>query len=309
MNEVAQLETQIARFADVVGRLRPSAATRRDGHIASIPLGPEFGEISMGTLVAMANNPAHPMMQQVEVTCGGIPDGKGNRIPCATQDRFQCVAFFSEGTICEACRAKWEEQQANSEKKKKWEALCPASFLDTETAHAGFPKAQYRDLRAWDGTTSLFFKGASGLGKTRLAVLLLKRAMHLGKTIGILWPWDVKTLAQNYDSTFDSYSKVPVLLIDDPFLKVCRESKLVDVLKDLIDRRMLNERVTIFTSQISSSSDMAEAKEYGEASNADIERIDAILRRLKESCQVVLFEKATTAPAKSESQDELAPFG
>ncbi|MBS0328258.1 MAG: ATP-binding protein [Proteobacteria bacterium] len=296
MSVVAELEFQIVRLADAVGLLRPSSAhTRALGRIAAQPLEFAFGGATMDDLAALAR-PDHPLMRCVETTCS---QGCG-----ATWKHEASWEYFSSVTACDACRAKWEEKEANDLKKKKWEALCPSSFLDTDTKHAGFPRRQYAQLKDWVGERSLFFHGPSGQGKSRLAVLLMKRALHLGKTVGILWPWDIKTLAQNYDSTFDSYSKVPVLLVDDPFLKVCRESKLVDVLKDLIDRRMLNEKVTIFTSQIATSSDMTGAKEYGEASNADIERIDAILRRLKESCEILQF---LPDQPKVEIQEE-APF-
>ena len=49
--------------------------------------------------------------------------------------------------------------------------------------------------------------------------------------------------------------------------------------------------------EVGTEKEIAEGKEFGEAKDADLERIRAILRRLRDSCQVVSF-------ASGEDQEE-----
>lgn len=296
-----RMEQQVARLADAIGTLKPSAAQRRDGHISACPL----DEISPGLTVAglayLHNHPDHPLMQMVEVTCHGIPDGQTSRKPCPDGAKFMCREFFAEVTVCDGCHATYLEQERMGRMKKAWEHLCPAGFRDTDKTHAGFPKAQAAQLKEWDGGKSLFLFGPTGHGKTRLAMLMLKRVMLRGMIVGVLWPEKLRSLVQGYDNTtFDHYTTHDVLLMDDVLLTACRESKLVDAVKMLLDVRMRNNKATIFTSQIGTEEEIAGGKEFGEAKSADLERIKAILRRLRETCTVVSFAEAVAVQGEGE---------
>lgn len=296
-----RLEGQIARFADLIGTMKPSAAQRRDGHISTLSIGDIFDGISMGQLASLGRIPDHPMMQMIEVECHGAPAPGGGRTPCPTGARFQCRVYFSEVTACDDCVARYNEADAMGRVKKHWEKICPKGFRDTDKAHAGFPKVQLDELKDWVGTKSLFFYGPTGKGKTRLALLMLKRAMMKNHWVGVLWPDKLRSLVQGYDSTtFDHYAAFDVLLMDDPLITGGRESKLVDAIKNLLDVRMRENKATIITSQIGTEDELAGAKEFGDAKTADMERIKAVVRRLRESCQVVSFGQAVAGQAEGE---------
>lgn len=268
--------------------------------LANLSLGPLFGEIRMNQLAYFAHHPEHPMMQQVEIPCHGRPDPANEtiRIACPTGATVRCARYFSEVSACQDCRDKWEETQGAQRLTKHWEKICPKGYRDTDRTHAGFPKAQWEALtnpERWNGQQSLFFHGPTGKGKSRLAFLMLWRAMVANRWVGVLWPEKLRSLGQGFDSTtFDHYAAFDVLLMDDPLLTACRESKLVDSVKMLIDVRMREKRATILTSQIGTEEEITQGKEFGDAKVADKERIAAILRRLKESCRVISF--VTAAP-------------
>ncbi len=286
------LEVQIARFADLVGSLKPSAAQRRDGHISTLHCGDDLGGMSIGGLAMLHNTPDHPLRELIDTACSK-----------ACGATFKAERWYANVTACDACAEKAKQDAAMERAKKHWEKICPKGFLNTDRKHDGFPRAQHAKLKDWTGTQSLFFYGPTGQGKTRLALLMLKRAMLRNHWVGVLWPEKLKSLTQGFDSTtFDHYARFDVLLMDDPLITAGRESKLVDALKNLIDVRIREGRATIITSQIGSEEEIAEAKEFGDAKTADIERIKALRRRFIEDALVIGF-------APVEPKIDPLPFG
>lgn len=259
-------------------------------HISRLSCGPDLAEMTVWELAHLHQHPEHPMRELVDSACS---QGCG-----AT---FQCERWVSQVTCCDECATKSKEADALARVKKHWEKICPKGFRDTDKTHAGFPKVQLAELKDWNCDKSLLLYGPTGQGKTRLGLLMLKRSMMRNHWVGVLWPEKLRSLVQGYDSTvFDHYAGFDVLLMDDPLITGCRESKLVDALKNLIDVRMREKKVTIITSQIGSEEELAGAKEFGEAKTADMERIKAIVRRLREDCKVVSFATAVAVQGEGE---------
>ena len=285
----AGLEANIVRLADAIGTMRPSANQRRDGHIATLNCGPELGDMSIADLAHLHRNPDHWLLELVDTECS---QGCGAK--------FQAARWVASRTACDECIEKAADLAAKGRVKKHWEKICPKGFRDTDKKHAGFPKLQLDQLNGWTGTESLFLYGPTGMGKTRLAMLMIRRAMMKNHWVGVLWPEKLRSLTQGFDnSTFDHFAAYDVLLMDDPLLTACRESKLVDAVKMLVDVRMREKRATIFTSQIGTEEEVTDGKEFGEAKGADKERIKAVLRRIKETCRVISFAKATPADGEA----------
>jgi DNA replication protein DnaC len=223
-------------------------------------------------------------------------DGRHVRARCETV--VECTRIVAPFVACDACRSRIAKEDLAAIYQKTWERICPERFRKTDTTHADFPRAIYADLKKGDPKQSLFLFGPTGSSKTRVGMLMLKRALLRGRRVGVLWPEQIHLLTKGYDNAmFDRYADYDDLLLDDSFLTACRESKLLDTVKLLLDVRMRHERVTIFTSQIGTEEEIASAKEYGEAKTADLERIKAIIRRLRESCVIVSF--AQVDPQKS----------
>lgn len=210
-----------------------------------------------------------------------------------------CERIKSPFIACDSCIEKHLEAEKDGRQKKYWEHVCPERFRSTDQTFKDWPAAIWRTVRTEQNANpkrSFFLYGPTGTCKTRMGMLLLKYALRDDRRVGVLWPEKLRTLSQGFDnSAFDRYAEYDVLLLDDVLLTAVRESKLMDALKQLIDVRMRHERPFIITSQIGSEDDLKDGKEFGDAKAADVERIKALLRRLREDCLVVPFAQPKPA--------------
>jgi DNA replication protein DnaC len=248
--------------------------------------------ITMDQLAAVARDPQSEAMKMVEAECS---QGCGAK--------FTCVQVFAALTACEECRRKADEADALERAKKHWENLCPSGLRDTRTAHEDFPRAQYQQLKPWAGESSLFFYGDTRSGKTRLALLMLKRALLRRKYVGVLWPEDFESMKNSRDaaSELKRYGTYDVLLLDDILLTGARDERLSGWLKNLLDYMIRHGRKWIVTSQIGGDDYKEQARKFGDIDKSDEKRIEALLGRLRENSQVVPFVKAMTAAVGEEA--------
>lgn len=266
--------------------------------IAQAVLPALLGNNTIGELAAVARDPNHPKRQIVECQCSecGAP--------------LQAMAFFSQVTACDDCRTKYEREEKLNSFRDYWESICPPSLRATDRTHRDFPKAQFDLLKDWNfSKQSLFFFGPTDKGKTRLAVVLLRRALLRDKKPGILWPEDFKALkfSREPDKAVKKWGSYDVLLLDDALMAAAGNEMLCDILKDIIDYRQRYERPTIITSQIDGT-DMKESTEkYKNSTSTETERIEAIMRRIRKSFQIVAFAGATPNQPASLFQDD-RPF-
>lgn len=251
--------------------------------VSAAPLPENLCGISMAQLAAIGQSPECAAMQMVEVECS---QGCGAK--------FTCVKVFAALTACDACRKKSDEKDALDRAKKHWEHICPQGLRDTDRDHADFPRAQYEQLRSWIGDSSLFFYGDSRTGKTRLALLMLKRALLKGKFIGVLWPEDFDAMKNHRTpkEELHRYGAYDVLLLDDVLLSGARDERLSGWLKNLLDYMIRHKRHWIVTSQIGGDDYAEQARKFGDIDKSDEKRIEALLGRLRENSQVVPFTKA-----------------
>ncbi len=214
----------------------------------------------------------------------------------------ETIAINAPFVACDPCLAKHKKDERTKRHRDYWESVCPASYRDTDPKRKDFPLAIWQTIKAdYDAQPeqSWFLYGPTGSAKTRTAMLLMLRALHR-KDIPVqaIWPEKLAMLnRQSFndgESYFDRMAKVGMLLLDDALLTACRESKLIDAVKMLLDARMRAKLPTIITSQIGNEDDLAGGKEFGDAKTADLERIKALLRRVRESCRIVSFAKVET---------------
>lgn len=282
-----QLARDINRFAGLVGNLNPTRTVAYDS-IATTRM--DFLDCSMVEFVNAFSSAEG--QETIRIKCRH----------CETM--IECRRIVSPFVACDPCIARVKNEQLVKMYKEYWEQdhVCPANYRNTDTKHADFPKAIWADLKAKDKATpdqSYFLFGPSGTGKTRVAFLLLKAALFRGKKVGVLWPEKLEMLKSRFDTrTMDRYAEYDTLLLDDTLLTACLDSKLVNSVKELVDIRMRNKRPMIVTSQIGGN-EVKGGKQFGEAKAADIERVDALIRRLREACHVTSFAKA--APGAGES--------
>lgn len=218
---------------------------------------------------------------------------KGNCSVCACE--LEVIRLFQSLTACDECRAKSEHDEALKRAEKHWKSICPPAFRDTSKEHKDFPIGAFNTLNDWKGQQSLFLYGPSRAGKTRAAMLLLKRAMLNGQHVGVLWPEQLKAVkfARDNLETMNRLALYDVLLLDDALLTGAANDSISEYLKDLVDLMIRQQKRFIITSQIGGNDYREAAKKYHNLATSDIERIEALLKRIDESCRVVPFITAT----------------
>lgn len=256
---------------------RPTAVPR----LFDLNLGADFGDMSVSDLAKAHNNPAHPFNEVIPTTC--------SRCKSPLEAPRLTVAI---GVACDPCRAKAVQDDAIAKAKTYWESICPHSYRDTSTKHPDFPKAQYAATQEYAGTESLLFNGPSRAGKTRLAMVLLKRCLiRHSMHVGVLWPEVLKSVRNSREvlQMVRDWTRYQVLLMDDALLSGAADERVTDFLKDLIDSRMREGKHHIITTQIDSGEYQQHAGKFGNATNADKARIEALLARVKETSRVIAF--------------------
>jgi DNA replication protein DnaC len=260
-------------------------------HVANASLGDTVGRLSMAELAYLHNHPEHEARKLVKTACS---QGCG--------ETFEAMALFAGITCCDACRAKADKADAMERAKKHWESICPPAFRDTDRAHPDFPKAQWDDLKGWNGDESLFLFGDSRAGKTRLAMLLLKRAMLRNQFVGVLWPEQLKAMKWSRETLekIQHYGRYDVLLLDDALLTGAADESTASFLKDLLDYMMRYKKHVIVTSQIGGAEYEEHSDKFGNATKADKKRAEALVARLRESCRVIPFVKPVAVAGQTE---------
>lgn len=278
----------------MITSFEPAEKKAQTMHASNLPLGGMFGETKVGELAVLGRHPEHRLMQKVIIDCPGWPNGHGGRNECSAKAQFECTVFFSEVTACDECVQKYLEAEKIHAYKRAWESICPEGFRDTDLNHPDFPKAQYLQLKGWSGEKSLFFIGDSRTGKSRLAMLALKRCLLSGKSVGVVWPEKLKStnFAKDTFDLVENLSRYDVLLLDDGLLAAAGSDKVISMLKDLIDVMIRRKRRWIITSQIGGD-DMQDPGGNGgnKSTKADKAALEALLKRLREESQVITFVK------------------
>lgn len=265
-----------------------TSAIPRFGQLTVEPL---LGGISIAGLAALID-PSHEANIPIETDCS---QGCG--------EKFMCRQFFAPLTACDSCRNKAEQKEKLDRAKVYWESICDESFRDTDKNHPQFPKSQYEATKAYAGTESLFLFGPSGKGKTRLAMVLLKRCLvRFNMHVGILWPEELSAVkgarGNEIMMMIGKWGKYDLLLMDDSILSGAQDGRITDFLKQLLDYRMRHKRHQIVTSQIGSAEYLDQADKFKEATKADKQLIEALLRRFRDACKVISFDASSPQPGQ-----------
>jgi DNA replication protein DnaC len=259
-------------------------------HFSRISLPEEFGGIQMSTLSFLKDHPEHEAMQLVDCVCSkcGAP--------------IQAIALFASLTACDPCREKWEREQRENVAIEHWRKICPPSFEDTDVTHAGFPRAQFDLLADYLGTESLIFLGETGTGKTRLAMLMLRRCLFQRKAyVGVLWPEELKASKWTKDhlGMIQKWAIFDLLLFDDSLLTGAQDERIAEFLKDLLEVRARSKKPFILTTQIGGDEVKDQAAKFGDITAADLKRIEALNRRITETARMIPFLKKTAGDASA----------
>jgi IstB-like ATP binding protein len=204
--------------------------------------------------------------------------------------------------MCDACIAKAETEP---KKKSAWERLCPQLYLHTDIARLENDLSQLnydarwpRDVLAWQyGSQGLVINGPTGVGKSRVMWLLLRRLLDQEhRTAVVLSAVRFRTALQTAgrDGTTEEFVRrllrADVLYWDD-LGQMHLTGATSEMLLHVVEERTCAEMPILVTTQYSGESmdSQFERKEMGKA----------IRRRLNEFCRVVLVRPIQKQTARS----------
>lgn len=168
----------------------------------------------------------------------------------------------------------------------RWRSICPRDYLETKAER--LPRGnKLAEVLDWNfGARGLFLMGPTGTGKSRCAWLLLKREFLAGRSVrhvdysaALEYASRYSESARDVQQWIERFCETELLLLDDVF-----KSKLSDSFESalfiIISRRIEKQLPLLLTANDSGAS-------LKERMTQD--RGPAMLRRLKEFCDVIIF--------------------
>lgn len=242
----------------------------------------EFGGMSPRQIRSIPTDKNWVIMQEeIDVTC---------RV--CEREKFRAVRLLAGKMKCPSCCDAHELEALKNQCRVAWERLAPRMFRETDVKHPDFPKGIWKELKAsWDLNESLVLYGPTGAAKTRVAMLLLQWAMFRGKTVDVIWPEELVDYAKGRDrlNKIKSHGSSNVLLLDDALLTGAADERVASFVKDIIDFSQRNGNSIIITTQVGGEAYKEAGDKWENATKADRERIEALLRRIRQVGRVIPF--------------------
>jgi DNA replication protein DnaC len=205
----------------------------------------------------------------------------------------RCLAEYQDSQRRGTAAA--EEKIAKARHEARWAELCPVEFKTVEEGGETDPnrlrleQPRFADALSWRfGKTGLLLIGPSGSCKTRVAWRIVRREFEAGRRVMAMKAHgfgiecvDRRTSRGGFTDWYRQLVRVPLLFIDD-----LGKGRFTDDVEShffgLIDERTENGRPLIITSNSTGNA-------LKERMSAD--RGEPIIRRLRDYCQTIVFER------------------
>jgi hypothetical protein len=203
---------------------------------------------------------------------------------CGTEEKLlRRNDLLGEPFVCWPCtetkeavaKVRWERGAA-------WANECPKAYRDSDWKLLPC-RHLINEVQSWTyGKRGVVFAGSPGVGKTRLAYILLKRLHSEGKRVRAMTATDFALGVQEQGGKhklpewLKDLCGVSVLLLDDLGKEKLSES-VVAQLFHVLDKRMADELPVLITTNYKGQHFIERFGEYGEP----------LYRRLKEACIIM----------------------
>jgi DNA replication protein DnaC len=234
--------------------------------------------------------------QALMIACSAIDVTKGEpvHVKCRQKDCVNMIEITANhrevfgDACCNECVEKYKRERDLKLMEKYWKKVCPAEYRSTDLKHETWNKEAWDKARQIPLSESLVIIGESGQCKTRIACERAKRAILTGKTVSLMWPDELKEIPRftSRKDYIQDLCKPDYLLLDDAFLCGSKEAA-AELLKDIIDKRIREQKATVITTQISGEDWKGDAAKFKNMTKAENDRIDAVVRRVKEKFRTI----------------------
>jgi DNA replication protein DnaC len=207
-----------------------------------------------------------------------VPDN-----PTFSKFPFYCPECCKKHSAEAAQRA---EKELRDSRVASWKKICPIDFQETDIGRLPRPEKAQEVLSWIYGRKGLLLHGETGTGKSRCAWLLCERVFNTGKSIQILGALAGFEYAGIFEGGgravndwIECRCKCGLLFFDDVF-KVKLTDSFEAAVFAIVDYRLSNGLPILAT--LNDTGDTLAAR-------MSSDRGDALVRRLKEMCDVIQF--------------------
>ena len=227
---------------------------------------------------------------------------------CVVQDFVQeCVIenfggkplWYPWYPLCPDCLSKREKEAQADERPKRCERrekefmeMCPLSMRETDASRLNPLKLSKIIDHPLNGR-GLIITGKTGMGKTRSMWLLIRDMMvNRGLDVRVYDSSEIKqmladsyTVRHAHKDLIEGLCRCEVLCIDDLGKEKTTDAWEQDLFT-IVDRRMLHKKPIVITTNYLGSSMIERYR--------DVHRIEPMVRRLREFCDCVVFDRYPT---------------
>jgi DNA replication protein DnaC len=261
----------------------------RSSTVASEPV--RFGAISSSSELADFFDESETVTRR----CNGLPIkdeyGRftGRREECANEVTLPKghAEMAGSSLCCDKCCEAWNYKRRVEECAdiwKRWLRENAERYEHFSTDHEDFNHKAYKILKKQPVSKNVILFGPTGTGKTFLMLQQMKRALWSGRMPCVLWADQLKKMTRGTPHWREAqqYEQAGILGIEELFGEDSAREAYTSFVRNLIDIRLRLRKPTIITTQLKSKDLAGEMGKYDNETKADVERRNAILRRINE---------------------------
>ena len=235
--------------------------------------------------------------EEVTVPCNGLPihDDYGRftglREDCPNGNSITLPKGHAKmggpSICCDECCKEYDYRRKVEQCKDTWQRWLRENaerYEHFSTEHEDFNRKAYKLLKKQPVSSNVILYGPTGTSKTFMMLQAMKRALWNGRMPCVLWSDQLKKMTRGVPHWREAqqYEQAGILGIEELFGEDSAREAYTSFVRNLIDIRLRLCKPTIITTQLKSKDLAGEMDKYDNETKADVERRNAILRRINE---------------------------